>query len=62
MHDFLLFVVLPYLSLAVFLIPVIMYALLSHFLFKWSRAEFVDATPAAEPEPTDKNDSNHGIS
>ena len=36
-------------SLLVFLIPVVMYALLTHFLFKWSRHEFAGA-PAQEVE------------
>lgn len=44
----------------VFLIPVVMYPLLSHYLFKWSRAEFVDPKPlepAAEiPTPTRNED------
>jgi len=54
-------------SLLVFLIPVAIYPLLSHFLFKWSRAEFdgaVDADPAVSgaetPTPTRDDEDEHG--
>ncbi|MFT4547996.1 MAG: hypothetical protein ACI8XO_003185 [Verrucomicrobiales bacterium] len=47
-------------SMAVFLIPIILYAALSHFLFKWSRDEFVDLE--AETESLKKLDDTDGNS
>ena len=46
----------------VFLIPVLSYPLLSHFLFKWSRAEFTDDKAEGEQPQTEPSDEQHGNS
>ena len=43
----------------VFLIPIATYVALNHFLFKWSRAEFVDAAGGAgNQSPPDERDGD----
>jgi len=51
-------------SLFVFLIPIAMYALLRHFLFRWARAEFADAAgeEGRTPEDNFHQKDEHGNS
>ena len=49
-------------SVAVFLVPVIVYSLLSIFLFKWSRGEFETAGDGADIQNLETSDDDDGNS